>query len=250
MIISHEHRYLFVELYHTGSTAVSRELCELYGGEPILRKHSFYRDFARQASADERRYFTFSTIRNPLEVVASFYYKYRNDHDEYENPANWSRNGGWVTPLILRQYRFVKETNCSFAGYLRHFHWYPYDNWSRLDHHRMDYVMRFERLAEDFDLVLRRIGIEPVRPLPRANVTAGKPREPEDLHSPEVRELAIRSFGPFMRRWGYDFPEAWGDVRVPASARLAFEATGLARHVRWAWLSRTRAPRRADAPAS
>lgn len=42
VIISHEHKYVFAELPHTGSTAVSRELRENYAGEKILGKHSTY----------------------------------------------------------------------------------------------------------------------------------------------------------------------------------------------------------------
>ena len=59
MIISHRHRYVFVELPRTGSSAVRRELRELYDGVPILHKHSTYDEFRRQASEDERGYFVF-----------------------------------------------------------------------------------------------------------------------------------------------------------------------------------------------
>src|SRR2546426_260618 len=40
LIVSHKHRYVFVELPRTGSTAVRHELRELYDGTPILHKHS------------------------------------------------------------------------------------------------------------------------------------------------------------------------------------------------------------------
>ena len=40
MIISHRHRYVFVKLPRTGSSAVRRELRELYDGVPILHKRS------------------------------------------------------------------------------------------------------------------------------------------------------------------------------------------------------------------
>ena len=60
MIISHVHRYLFVELPHTGSSAVSRELREHYAGTQILYKHARYAEFLRSCSAEERDYFVFS----------------------------------------------------------------------------------------------------------------------------------------------------------------------------------------------
>ncbi|MBA3404443.1 MAG: hypothetical protein H0U13_07160, partial [Gemmatimonadaceae bacterium] len=69
MIISDRHRYLFVELPRTGSTAIHRELCAMYDGEPILQKHATYGDFLKIATDDQRRYFVFSTVRNPLDDV-------------------------------------------------------------------------------------------------------------------------------------------------------------------------------------
>ena len=40
MVISHKHRYVFVEIPHTGSHAISKELCEFYDGQIIHRKHA------------------------------------------------------------------------------------------------------------------------------------------------------------------------------------------------------------------
>jgi hypothetical protein len=45
MVISHKHKYLFVELPKTATSAISHELIETYAGEKILRKRSAYRDF-------------------------------------------------------------------------------------------------------------------------------------------------------------------------------------------------------------
>ncbi len=233
MIISHEHRYVFVELYQTGSTAISAELRENYGGQPILKKHSFYEEFLRVASPDERTYFAFSGIRNPLEVVTSAYQKYKADQDDYENPKYWSENGGWMTPRIRRHFAFARRDDVGFVNFLNKFYWFPYDNWSRLSHHRMDALIRFENLQDDFFECLRKIGVEPVRPLPAKNVTVGKRADPIALYTPEVRRAVIRNFGPFMQKWGYSFPEDWGDVRVPLHRRWLFELCAIPRRARW-----------------
>ena len=73
MVISHLHRYVYVEVPRTGSSAISRELRENYDGEQILRKHATYRDFLREATEDEQSYFTFSGVRNPLDVAVTRY---------------------------------------------------------------------------------------------------------------------------------------------------------------------------------
>jgi hypothetical protein len=71
MIISHKHKFLFVELPLTASTAISRELRANYGGEKILFKHATYQDFLRVANTHEREYFVFSGLRNPLDKAVS-----------------------------------------------------------------------------------------------------------------------------------------------------------------------------------
>jgi hypothetical protein len=89
LIISHQHRYLFVELPRTGSTAIRHELRELYDGTPILHKHSTYDEFRRQASVAELQYFVFSTVRNPLDDAVSRYFKLKTDHNlRFSNRPN------------------------------------------------------------------------------------------------------------------------------------------------------------------
>ena len=64
MVISHENKYVFVEFPRTGSTSISRELVQCYGGKRILRKHSSYNEFLKKATPEERKYFVFSSDRN------------------------------------------------------------------------------------------------------------------------------------------------------------------------------------------
>src|SRR6476469_8280254 len=80
MVISHKHKYLFIEVYRTGSTAISSELCELYDVEKILSKHSRYHEFLKIASEEEKQYYVFSGIRNPMDMVVSGYLKMKTDH--------------------------------------------------------------------------------------------------------------------------------------------------------------------------
>lgn len=225
MIVSHRHRYVFVELPHTGSTAISRELRLHYGGEDVLRKHFYLEDFLRHASPAERRYFTFSGIRNPLDEAVSVYLKYKTDHrGHFTDPRERVENGGWVTPSHLVRFRFVHEEGADFPAYFRRFYRLPYDNWSSLSHRRMDFVVRFEHLQEDFAEVLRRLGIAPVRPLPVVNRTEEK-SDFLSFYTPEIRRRAQRVFGPFLRRWGYELPREWGLPPAPWRDELAYRST-------------------------
>jgi hypothetical protein len=220
VIISHRHRYVFVELPRTGSTAVRHELRELYDGEAILRKHATYEEFRRQASPAELEYFSFSAIRNPLDDVISRYHKLLTDHKErFTDPRVRARQRPLNRLIDDRMYRFLRRPDADFPTFFMHFYVLPYDTWASLSHDRLDYVMRFERLSEDFAAVLGRIGIEPVRPLPVVNATS-RPRGIAELYPPETRGRARRVFGPYMQRWGYRFPDEW-HVGRPSTGEVA-----------------------------
>jgi hypothetical protein len=227
MIISDPHRYLFVELPHTGTTAISQELRDCYDGRKILHKHAHYSEFMRQASAAQREYFVFSGIRNPLDEAVSIYARIRSDHKHaYSVPRKWVRSQD------IELFRWMRATDADFPAFFRRVYRYPYDNWSNEAHRQFDYVIRFERLEEDFAEVLRRLGIEPARPLPTVNSTATKERSFASYYTPDIIPRAVAIFGPFMRRWGYSFPEEWGPQQVPILAEAEFSLLGVARRGR------------------
>jgi hypothetical protein len=235
MIISHEHRYLFVELPRTGSTAIRRELRDLYGGVPILHKHATYEEFLRKATPAERGYFVFSGIRNPLDDAVSQYFKLKTDHNRrMTDPSRTPRAKPLLNRIVDRRiFRYLERTDATFADYFMRYQWLPYDRWSSLSHDRFDFVIRFEHLAEDFDEVLRRIGIDPKRPLPRVNSTAKRGRDWRDYYPPRTWARARRVFGPFMERWGYEFPAEWAAGPVRTSHRLQYRAFSFLATIYW-----------------
>lgn len=237
MIISHRHRYVFVELPRTGSSAVRRELRELYDGAPILDKHATYDEFRRQASEDERRYFVFSTIRNPLDDAVSRYFKLKTDHRQRFSDVTRQRNRRPLnTFLDRRMYRYVSSTEADFSTFFLHFYRLPFDTWASLDHRRFDFVMRFEQLADDFEVALRRIGIQPARPLPSRNVTGERESSYADYYTPAARRRALRVFGPYMRRWGYEFPPDW-DLPDPSTFdELSYRAFSSVARLYWTYV--------------
>ena len=229
MIISRKHRYLFVELPHTASSAIHRELCEYYDGVPILQKHSYYHQFLEIASEEERRYFVFSNIRNPLDVTVTLYCKYKSNHKgAFTDPNRWKSNGGDITDLELKRFRFIQENDADFPTFFKRFHRFPpYDNWSRLAHKDFDFVIRYENLQADFSKALELMRIPQQRPLPVVNPTAGKETDFWSYYVPEIRRQAVTVFGPFLSRWGYPFPPEWDDTSIPWSSRLLFHLAGV-----------------------
>ena len=234
MIISHEHRYIYVEVPRTGSSAISRELREQYGGSLILRKHATYRDFLRQATDDERSYFSFSGVRDPLDVAVTRYVHIKdNVKQHFTDPVAVNMRNSLASRLERRIFSWMERTDASFEDFLDRWYLVPYDTWTSLDHRRMDMIIRFESLQDDFAEALRRIGIEAVRPLPVVNATPGRERDYHSYYTPRAIRRAAWVFGPYMREWGYTFPQAWGDVRVPRWSTLLMRAIRPFRGAYW-----------------
>src|SRR3989344_4669838 len=144
MIISHKHKYIFIELDRTASSAIAKELCENYEGTPILWKHARYCDFLRIAKPKEKRYFVFSGIRNPLDVLVSIYFRYKSDHSQL-----FSKQKKGVTKYNLIQYRFIKDNEADFTDFFKKFYANNiYNEWKTKGFGSFDYIYRFENLQK------------------------------------------------------------------------------------------------------
>lgn len=227
MIISSKHKYIFVEAPLTGCSAISSELRLNYDGESILYKHATYNEFLKVATDEEKKYFAFVGVRNPLDINVSQYFKYKSNHkNNYSNPDRLIKNGGFVTEDAVKKYLFIKNENADFATYFEKFYDYSiYNNYYLLPDN-FDFVIRFEDIPENFNKAIQLIGLQPVRPLPRVNKTALKESSFWSYYTPELYGKVVYKCGPFMKKWGYTFPDEWGDPRIPFSSRLKFSMSG------------------------
>jgi hypothetical protein len=237
MIISHLHRFLFVELPRTGSTAISRELVQNYGGARILWKHSTYHDFLKIATPAEKEYFVFSGIRNPLDDAVSRYYKIMTDHRErFTDPDKLKRRTSLAERYETHIYNDLHNNNSDFETFFLKYYRLPFNNWASMGRKNYDYIIRFENIQEDFENTLRKIGIEPVQPLPIRNATSKKKRDFASHYSPRAVRRARWVFGPFMKQWGYEFPPEWGEYTIPWGQKMEYEFVNLFRGFYWRFL--------------
>jgi predicted acetyltransferase len=103
MIISHKYKFLFIGLPFSASSAISKELYLKYDGEPFLNKHSLYHDFKKVAKAEERKFFVFAVLRNPMQIAVTVYEKMKaNTKGNFTNPELFLEKGGHITKKAQR----------------------------------------------------------------------------------------------------------------------------------------------------
>lgn len=210
MIICDRYKYLFIQVPQTACSAIAKELVDNYNGEPILRKHSNYYDFIRIAKETQKRYFSFCGVRNPLDSVVSTYVKHKKNHQGgYTNQKRLKVHGGWVTKRELEMFKFTQNETHSFGGFLKRFYRQAYTSNADVNRPYCDFVIRYENLNDDFSLLLQKIGIKQCRPLPTLNTTEGKQDYLQYYTDQATKRYAVKTFGPFMRQWGYEFPADW-----------------------------------------
>lgn len=238
MIVSSQHRYLFLEIPLTASSAIHHELCRFYDGKPVLHKHASFPEFRRLMGHSAESYFVFATVRNPLDKAVSQYLKIKDDYrGYYSDPA--AADALRIDYADLRKHKFLQETDGSFGDYLKRYRRRAFTESIDLSRARIDFVIRYESLQDDFLHLLGRLGLDRVRRLPVVKRTPGKREGWQSYYdTPEIIDHARDVFGPFMKRWGYEFPEGWGGychswVRGLEYQLMTFAAGFYLLHVRY-----------------
>ena len=206
MVISHRHRYVFIQTMKTATTAIAAELCENYDGEMRLHKHASLSQFLAQASDDEKTYFSFAGVRNPLDVAVS----------RFELRRTARRN---MDESHREQARFIRENGGDYGAYFRKFGALRADggadigtvplNWNSDEFLAIDYIYRYENLQQEFSSILAKIGVQQLRALPLKNTTTGK-ADFMSYYDDETLALAYRRYFAYLDHWGYEVPS---DVR-------------------------------------
>ena len=146
-----------------------------------LKKHSTLAEY-RDALGNEqfRSLYKFTCVRNPWDRMVSFYFT------PTQTPERWNRE----------KFRRVICKAVSVADYLR------LDQSKEDAFTNVDCIMRFERLADDFGALCRKLDI-PVQPLPQYNRSARA--HYSKYYDDELRELVRVRFAPEIERFNYTF---------------------------------------------
>ena len=203
-MISFQKRFLFVHIQRTGGNSV-QSILQKYSEDKIVAlrakqdgierfglvnpkydvgKHSTLAEY-RAALGEEqfRGLFKFTCVRNPWERMVSDYFR------PTRQPQTWDR----------KEFRKMVSKALAVPDFLR----LEKDDANPFGN--VDYIMRFENLAEDFRQVCARLDID-ADPLPAYN------RSTRDHYSKyyddELRDFVRKRFATEIEHFGYKFENA------------------------------------------
>ena len=200
-MISFQKRFLFVHIPKTAGNSIQSALRDYSEDELIalrkeqdgierfglrnpkykIRKHSTLSDY-RDALGDEqfRVLYKFTCVRNPWDRMVSYYFT------PTQNPEAWNRT----------KFHEIISKAVSAQEYLR------LDDRDEDPFANVNYVMRFENLADDFRAVCEAIGISPPA-LPQYNRSSRE--HYSNYYDDELCELVRTRFAAEIERFNYMF---------------------------------------------
>ncbi len=202
-MISFQKRFLFVHIPKTAGNSIQSILRDYSEDELValrseqdgierfglrnpkykIKKHSTLAEY--KAVLGETGFgglYKFTCVRNPWDRMVSFYFT------PTQNTAAWDR----------KKFRKIISKALSAADYLR------LDEGEKDPFDNVDYVMRFENLADDFRTVCRALGILPTT-LPQYNRSSRE--HYSKYYDDGLRELVRTRFAAEIERFGYTFEE-------------------------------------------
>jgi Sulfotransferase family len=200
-MISFQKRFLFVHIPKTAGNSIQSALREYSEDQLValrkeqngierfglrnpkykIKKHSTLAEYrAAVGDAQFGNLYKFTCVRNPWDRMVSYYFT------PTQRQEPWDRKK--FKEVILRA--------VSVADYLR------LDNGEQDPFENVDYVMRFEKLADDFRTVCAALDISPVT-LPQYN--RSNREHYSRYYDDELRELVRTRFAAEIERFGYIF---------------------------------------------
>ena len=206
MLISRRHRFIFVHIYKNAGTSITQALRPFATTKwqcrtnMVLKKIKLsYHDpepyavhipgpelMSRMGKDAFKSYFSFAIVRNPWDWQVSLYtfmLKSRR-HRQHELAKSFGGFDQYIRWRCTHEVRYQKDFVFTPDG-----------------EQVVDFIGRFERLADDFHLICSRIGVS--ASLPKENVSRVKPYQ--EYYSEETKELVRRTFEPDISRFKYDF---------------------------------------------
>ena len=152
---------------------------------------------------------TFTSVRNPYDSLASMYVKKREKYQPLlADKSAWIyRVPGYVADMeFCRTHTFEEWLNLHYSV-SRADRWLGrrqrslYNKYTR----GVKRVLRFERLQDDFEQLMRGVGVQGDVTIPKFNATPTRRASYQSYYTPTARKLVEYVFKPDLDRYGYSF---------------------------------------------
>jgi len=148
-----------------------------------IRKHSTLREYRDTLGEEQfRKLYRFTCVRNPWDRMVSYYFT------PTQSAESWDRE----------KFHGIISNAISVGDYLR------LNQNEKNPFANVDYIMRFENLANDFRTVCNQLDISPVT-LPQYNRSMRE--HYSKYYDDELREFVRNRFTEDIERFGYTFEE-------------------------------------------
>ena len=205
MLISHRSKFIFIHIYKTAGTSITKALRPFADNAWKLRVAALIKRLGIRLGAQpypdhisaadliaeigrERfdSYFSFAFVRNPWDWQASFYtFVRKTRHHAHYN----------LLKSLGSFDNYIRWRSKQYVGFQKDF------IFSAQGEQLVDYVGRYERVEEDFKYICDRLGI--VAGLPRLNVSRSMPYQ--DYYNEETKELVRQTFAADIALFNYSF---------------------------------------------
>ena len=186
-MISHKHKFIFIHIPKTGGSSVDCFFTNTYREGGLRTKHRTAQTYKLQFPNQFSEYFKFTIVRNPWDKCFSHYnYKARDSSQPGFSGhllfSDWLKKN-FSNPLVFNNhFDFLSNTRGKVS---------------------IDYIMRFETLEYDFDIVCNRIGVPSIGNLPHINKTNHE--HYTEYYDDETREIVARKYAKDIEYFGYKF---------------------------------------------
>ncbi len=191
-MINDTHRFIFVHINKTGGTSIEKIFEPSADAKDVRHKHATLEYYRKHYADRYKRYFKFGFVRNPWDWLVSRYHWSRDTQQLFDfgfdemlrriaarEPLN--RDAPWLEKEALQ----TQASRLSVRGAIA-----------------VDFVGRYERLAQDFAEVCARVG-HPRVELPHVFATQ-RTRYP-DYYDGGRRDLVARLYAADIAAFGYRF---------------------------------------------
>ncbi len=212
MIVSHRHRFVYVQVPQTGSTALGHWMVDHLEGLDLLRKHTTLAEAHRVIGGSIDDYLVVASVRDSIEQFVSSFYKIVRD-SEKGTPGR-----GRIAKRHVRT-SWAAGTEATLDGYVDTFVRRVHAPVWALCIRRADVVIRYETIDADVAGLAMRLGVTDAPEIPIVNTTPRPPEQAQDLLTVENFAKLSRFHQPFRSEFGYS------DRRPRRRDRWSYEAS-------------------------